>query len=226
MLSSILTQFSETGAITLPALLLCTVASIALGLAAAFVYMYKNTYSKGFALTLAILPAVVQLVIMLVNGNLGTGVAVAGAFSLVRFRSAAGSAREILAIFLAMALGLATGMGYVGIAGLFLVPVGGAILLLTRLRFGEDRSGRRRLKVLIPENLDYTGAFDDVFDAYCASASLESVKTTNLGSMFELHYLVTLKNGGDEKRFLDEIRCRNGNLNITCAHSAAEKEAL
>ena len=226
MLNSILTLFDAGGGITLPGLLLCTAASIALGLAAAAVYMYKNTYTKGFVLTLAILPAVVQLVIMLVNGNLGTGVAVAGAFSLVRFRSAAGSAREILAIFLAMALGLATGMGYLGIAALFLAVVGLVILLLAKTRFGEPQAAVRQLRVLIPENLDYTDVFDDLFTVYCEKNELERVKTTNLGSMFELQYTVTLRNPAAEKQFLDALRCRNGNLTITCARGCAGKEAL
>ena len=226
MLNNVLTLFEATGAITLPGLALCTAGSLVLGVAAALVYMYKNTYHKGFVLTLALLPAVVQLVIMLVNGNLGAGVAVAGAFSLVRFRSAPGSAREILGVFFAMAMGLATGMGYLGMAAVFLVMVGGAQMLLIALKFGQADPGERALKVVIPEDLDYTGVFDDLFGRYCAAAELERVRTTNLGSMYELQYHVRLNKAEEEKAFLDALRCRNGNLNITCGHVSAGKEGL
>lgn len=226
MLDNVLTLFESTGAITVMGLLVCTLASIVLGIAAALLYTFQNAASKGFVLTLALLPAVVQLVIILVNGNLGAGVAVAGAFSLVRFRSAPGSAREILGVFLAMAIGLATGMGYVGIAAIFLAVVGGAQLLLIALSFGEGNALERALRVVIPENLDYTHVFDDLFERYCASAELERVKTTNLGSMYELCYHIRLRRAEEEKAFLDAIRCRNGNLTIICGHLAAQKEAL
>lgn len=226
MLNSILTLFDASGAVTIAGLLLCTLSSLLLGTAAALLYLYRNSATKGFVVTLAVLPAVVQLVIMLVNGNLGTGVAVAGAFSLVRFRSAPGSAREILGIFLAMAIGLATGMGYLGIALLFLVVVGAAILLLTGSRFGEAGASERALKILIPESLDYTNVFDDLFAAYTTRCELIRVKTTNLGSMYELNYQLALKDPAAEKKFLDELRCRNGNLNITCARQTMGKDAL
>ena len=226
MLKNVLTLFEATGAVTLPGLLVCTLSALLLGVAAAFIYMYRNTFSKGFVLTLAILPAVVQLVIMLVNGNLGTGVAVAGAFSLVRFRSAPGSAREILGIFLAMAIGLAAGMGYLGIAVIFLSVTGAMQLLLISLRFGDTSASERSLRVVIPENLDYVHVFDDLFARYCLQTELVRVKTTNLGSMYELQYQIRLKRADEEKQLLDAIRCRNGNLNITCGHTAAGKEAL
>ncbi len=156
-----------------------------------------------------------QVIIMLVNGNIGTGVAVAGAFGLVRFRSAAGSAREISMIFLAMAIGLATGMGYFLIVALFFCIVAAFLLLLQRLRFGCEKENVRELKITIPETPDYDGLFDDLFRAYVSEAELERVKTSNMGTLYELDYKVILKDEHKTKAFLDELRSRNGNLNIS-----------
>jgi len=206
--------------------LVCLGASLVLGLVIACVYMYRNVYSKSFVVTLALLPAMVQTVIMLVNGNLGVGVAVMGTFSLVRFRSIPGSASEIAAIFFAMAVGLATGMGFVIYAVAFTVIIGAAIVLYHTLRFGESGGNRRTLKVVIPEDLDYTGIFDDVFASYTKKAALERVKTTNLGSLFELKYTIILKDVRQEKEFIDHLRERNGNLNITCSRIFSGKEEL
>nr|WP_283244894.1 DUF4956 domain-containing protein [Gehongia tenuis] len=212
--------------VTLPSLLLCILASLVLGVGIALIYMYKNVYSKNFVITLALLPAMVQIVIMLVNGNLGTGIAVMGAFSLVRFRSVPGSAREIGSIFFAMAVGLATGMGYLGIAFLFLVIVGLMTVLLVSIRFGEPRRREKELKITIPENLDYTGIFDDLFEKYTKSAELIRVRTTSMGSLYELSYHITLRKEGIEKEFIDEIRCRNGNLNIACGRAPVNRDEL
>lgn len=206
--------------------LLCTVMSLVMGFAVALVYMFRNTYSKNFAVTLALLPAMVQAVIMLVNGNLGTGVAVMGAFGLVRFRSAPGSAREIGAIFFAMAIGLATGMGYLAFALMFLGVIGGVMLILAATPFGEQRGGEKDLRITIPESLDYTGIFDDLFQNYATGAKLLRVKTTNMGSMYELQYHLTLRDETKEKEFLDAIRCRNGNLNIVCGRVASGREEV
>ena len=211
MLDSILTS-----GLTLPTFLICTAASLILGLLTALVCMYRQRCSRGFAVTLAILPAMVQMVILLVNGNIGAGVAVAGAFSLVRFRSAPGTGREISAIFLAMAIGLATGMGYVTLAVLFFLILAGVMLLLTAVKFGRGQEAARVLKITIPEDLDYDGLFDDLFERYTGSHSLEKVKTTNMGTLYELRYRITLKKEPVPKAFLDELRCRNGNLNIVC----------
>ena len=221
MLTSIITGTE----ITLSAFLACTLASLALGVGCALLCMYRNRYSQSFALTLAMLPAVVQIIIMLVNGNIGTGVAVAGAFGLVRFRSAPGSAREIGLLFLAMALGLATGMGYLAIAALFFLIMAAFTLLLLTLRFGGEKESERMLKITIPENLDYDGLFDDLFAQYTGSAQLEQVRTTNMGTLYELEYRIVLKGRTVSKEFLDALRCRNGNLNIVCGRFAT-KEAL
>ena len=196
--------------------LICTAVSVLLGVATALLACYRSRSTPGFAVTLAVLPAVVQLVIMLVNGNVGAGVAVAGAFSLVRFRSAPGTAKEIGVIFLAMALGLATGMGYVALAAGFFVIAAAVMLLLTRLNFCGKTSSERMLKITIPENLDYDGIFDDLFEQYTSAHTLEKVKTSNMGTLYELQYRVTLKTAGIPKEFLDALRCRNGNLNIVC----------
>ena len=211
MLDSILTS-----GLTLPTFLICTAASLILGLLTALVCMYRQRCSRGFAVTLAILPAMVQMVILLVNGNIGAGVAVAGAFSLVRFRSAPGTAREIGVLFLGMAIGLATGMGYVGLAVLTFVIVSAALMLLTALHLGGKPAGERILKITIPENLDYEGLFDDLFAQYTTAHTLVKVKTSNMGTLYELEYRVTLPEDCIPKAFLDALRCRNGNLNIVC----------
>ena len=214
-----------TTEITLPIFLLCSAASVQLGIAAAFVMTRGTHTTQSFCMTIAVLPLAVQMVIMLVNGNLGAGVAVAGAFGLVRFRSAPGSAREIAAIFFAMTLGLATGMGYLGLAALFFVLFSAAFLLLGALRFGKGDDTERILKITIPENLDYDGLFTDVFRRYLKSCALEQVKTTNMGTLYELQYRVVFRQAQISKAFLDELRCRNGNLNIVCAR-VSYKEAL
>ena len=211
--------------ITMTSFLICTGVSIILGIGIVLISMFKTKYSQSFAVTLAVIPAVVQLIIMLVNGNIGAGIAVAGAFSLVRFRSAPGSAREIGSIFLAMATGLATGMGYVAIAGIFFVIIAGFMLLMAAAGFGKGSSGERTLRITIPESLDYEGLFDDLFEEYTDGASLEKVKMTNVGTMYELSYEIKLKTDNVPKEFIDKLRCRNGNLNIICSREAL-KEAL
>ncbi len=211
--------------LTLSAFLICTLTSIVLGIGIAFVGMYRSRSTQSFAVALAILPVVVQLVIMLVNGNIGAGVAVAGAFSLVRFRSVPGTAREIGVLFMAMAIGLATGMGYVVLAAISFVIISAVILLLTVSGFGKAPAAERSLKITIPENLDYEGLFDDIFAKYAKSYSLMKVKTSNMGTLYELQYSIVLKDENVPKQFLDELRCRNGNLNIVCGREVA-KEAL
>ncbi len=209
--------------LTLTSFLICTGVSLLLGVGTALVVGYRSRSTQSLAVTLAILPAVVQAVIMLVNGSIGAGIAVAGAFSLVRFRSAPGTAREIAAIFLAMAIGLATGMGYVGMAALLFLILAGAMLALTALRFGQKEDAGRILKITIPEDLDYDGLFDDLFERYTTAHTLEKVKTTNMGTLYELRYRITLRQEPVPKVFLDELRCRNGNLNITCCREESHE---
>lgn len=209
--------------LTLTSFLICTGVSLLLGVGTALVAGYRSRSTQSLAITLAILPAVVQAVIMLVNGSIGAGIAVAGAFSLVRFRSAPGTAREIAAIFLAMAIGLATGMGYVGLAALLFLILAGAMLALTVLRFGQKEDAGRILKITIPEDLDYDGLFDDLFERYTTAHTLEKVKTTSMGTLYELRYRITLRQEPVPKVFLDELRCRNGNLNITCCREESHE---
>lgn len=209
--------------LTLTSFLICTGVSLLLGVGTALVAGYRSRSTQSLAVTLAILPAVVQAVIMLVNDSIGAGIAVAGAFSLVRFRSAPGTAREIAAIFLAMAVGLAAGMGYVGLAALLFLILAGAMLALTALRFGQKEDAGRILKITIPEDLDYDGLFDDLFERYTTAHTLEKVKTTNMGTLYELRYRITLRQEPVPKVFLDELRCRNGNLNITCCREESHE---
>jgi len=223
MLESMLSASAD---ITLVQYLILTGVSLVLGLISALVYMYQNTYTKGFVLSLVLLPTVVQTVILLVSGNLGAGVAVAGTFSLVRFRSVPGGAREIAAIFAAMAIGLATGMGYIAVAALLTIAVGSVSLILVKLKFGDQDVNNRRVKVTMPENLDYNKVFDDVFSEYTTRTELRKVKTTNLGSMFELQYEVTLRDPAQEKAFIDALRTRNGNLNILLSRTPGNSEEL
>ncbi len=196
--------------------LLCLGCSLVLGLIMAFAYMYRTRYTKSFVVTLALLPAVVCIVIMMVNGNVGTGVAVAGAFSLVRFRSVPGTAKEICTLFLAMGAGLIVGMGYLGFAALFTLVMCAVFLLYNRLDLGEKKNNAayKTLTITIPEDLDYTGVFDDIFTEYTSAHDLIRVKTTNMGSMFRLTYHITLKDITEEKEMIDRLRQRNGNLEI------------
>lgn len=196
--------------------LLCIAAAIVIGLLLTAVYMHKSRYTKSFVTTLALLPAVVSVVIMMVNGNVGTGVAVAGTFSLVRFRSVPGTAKEISALFLAMGTGLVVGMGYIAYAFLFAIVLGLATLVYNQLDFGLSKKGQlyKTLHITIPEDLNYSVVFDEVFLDYTSSYELVQVKTTNMGSLFRLTYNLTLTQKGIEKEFIDKLRCRNGNLEI------------
>lgn len=197
--------------------LLCIGCSLLLGLVLALCYMFRTRYTKSFIVTLALLPSVVCVVIMMVNGNVGAGVAVAGAFSLVRFRSVPGTAKEIAMLFLAMSAGLIAGMGYLGYALLFTVILCALTILYGCLDLGSKKNAAvyKTLHITIPESLDYTGVFDCVLTAYCASYELIRVKTANMGSMFRLTYDLKLQDASKEKEMIDKLRCHNGNLEIT-----------
>ena len=195
--------------------LVCTLTAVALGIMIAAAFRYKHKMTKGFMTTLSLLPAVVEVVILLVNGNLGTGVAVMGAFSLVRFRSVPGSAKDICAIFLAMASGLAAATGYIAIAFTFTILVCILNIIYTALPIDEKDNDEKLLRVTIPEGLDYNSVFDDLFEKYLTSSTLDCVKTTNMGSLFKLDYTIKSKSPDDERKLIDEIRTRNGNLEIS-----------
>ena len=192
-------------------------ASLVLGALIAVTYMFRTRYTRSFVVTLALLPAIIAMIILMVNGNVGTGVAVAGAFSLVRFRSVPGTAREILMIFLAMAPGLITGMGYLGVATVFTIIMCLAFIAAGALELGAKSNADRykTFRIVIPEDLDYTGVFDDLFGEYTSGTELTQVKTVNMGSMYKLTYDVVLKDPSLEKELIDKIRCRNGNLEVS-----------
>ncbi len=188
--------------------------SIVLGLIIALVHIKTTNYTKNFIITLTLLPVLVQIVIMLVNGNLGTSVAILGAFSLVRFRSIPGNSREIISVFFAMVVGLAIGTGYLILASIFTIIVCLVIIITSKTPFGEVNKLERKLKILIPENLNYIEIFDEVFDRYTKKHQLIRSKTVNMGSIYEVDYYITLKKGINEKDFIDELRIKNGNLKI------------
>lgn len=186
--------------------------------------MFTSTLN-GIEGTLTIQSALLCTIVSLVH-NVGTSVAVLGTFSLIRFRSVPGSSREIVSIFFSMAVGLATGMGFLTFAAMMTVLTGVVFLLLMKAPFGESGSKEKDLRITIAENLDYTGIFEDIFQKYTSKCSLQRVKTTNLGSMYELDYHITLKDASQEKEMIDAIRCRNGNLTIICGRRSSIQEEL
>ena len=209
-----------------PGAMICTLCSLILGIIIALAYKIQDKASKNFLVSLTVMPVIVQIVIMLVNGNLGAGVAIMGAFSLIRYRSAPGSAKEIAAVFLSMAIGICTGMGYVAFGAVMTLIICGVLILFSKTALLGKSGSEKQLKVTIPENLDYSGIFDDIFEKYTLANSLEKVKTVNLGSMYELVYRITEKDEKQEKQMLDEIRCRNGNLTVICGKVPVNSESL
>lgn len=209
---------SSTSALSPSSVFLCIAAALAYGIVIALIYMRASErYSKGYVVTLALLPVLVQAIILMTSGSLGTAVAVMGTFSLVRFRSAPGTANEIVSLLFAMAVGLACGMGQIAFGAVLTVIVAALYIVLMKTPFGERRAAEKHLKIRIPEDIDYTSVFDDVFDRYTVSARLRKVKTVNLGSMYDLEYDVVLKDGSEEKQMIDDLRVRNGNLQIVMA---------
>lgn len=200
--------------------------ALVLGILIALLYKRGTVYVENLSVVLAVLPLMISTVIMIVNGNLGTSVAVLGAFGLVRFRSAPGSAREIGFIFYAMAVGLAAGMGFLTMAVLITLVIGAVLFVLEKIRFGDHASKERELRITIPEDLNYNGIFDESFEAYTKYAHLERVKTTNMGTMYELSYRIEMKDEADQKALIDELRCRNGNLGIILGLVQRERNEL
>lgn len=208
--------------------LLCVGVSLVMGLILCLMVLWRARSSESFAITLALLPASVCVVIMMVNGNIGAGVAVAGAFGLVRFRSAAGTGREISAVFIAMGAGLIAGMGYLAYAVLFTLVLGLMMMAYTAAHLGSSRGSRqyRQLRITIPESLNYVNVFDPVLESYTSEYTLKQVKTTNMGSMFRLTYDIVIREGLPEKNLLDELRCLNGNLEISLCCQESENSGL
>lgn len=205
---------------------ICLGLALALGLIMALCYMYKNDYSKSFVITIATLPSIVAVLIMLVSGNLAAAVSVGGVFALTRFRSNQGTSREITHIFLSMAVGLTLGLGYVWVAVLLVTVIETLSIIFNITGFGRSSSNKRTLKIVIPEGLDYTGLFDDLFEKYTTSSELINVKLKNLGTMLHLTYTITLRNGINEKEFIDEIRVRNANLDIVCSKIVSNSDDI
>ena len=221
------TDTATTSTVSLVPFLASVGVALALGLALALIYCFRSRHTRSFVITMVTLPAIVAVVITMINGNIGAGIAVAGSFSLVRFRSVPGQARDIAFVFLAMCVGLVCGMGYLGIAGIVTALIGGVNLLLQATGFG--RAGAtvdRTLRITVPEDLDHTHLFDDLFDRFTTYHELRSVKTTNMGSLYKLIYNVGLSDPDQERAFIDELRCRNGNLEIAIAHQGVDNGEL
>lgn len=220
--TSIMQSGTTATTVSVPQMLACIGASLALGIVIALAYMWGQRHTRSFALALAMLPSIVCVVIMMVNGNVGAGVAVAGTFSLVRFRSAPGTGRDIAFVFLAMCVGLVTGMGYLALALLVTATIGGAYLLLSATPFGRKADHERTLLVSVPESMDYVGMLDDLLETYTTHHELKSVKTGAMGTVYKLTYSVGSKGATQDKQLIDEIRCRNGNLEVALAEPISE----
>ena len=215
-----------SGSLTVGQFLIAVSVSMVLGLFVSLYYMYKSQHTKSLAVSLVLIPAIETVIIMMVNGNLGAGIAVAGSFALIRFRSVKGSAKELTCIFLAMSIGIVCGTGYVAIATLFTLILLAVSFILTSLGFGKEGNNEKYLKITVPESLNYAEAFEEVLNKYTSRHELISIKTLNLGSLFRVEYDVNLKDLKDTKKMIDELRTRNGNLEIMCGSKAGEKEEL
>lgn len=230
MLDSLFTTAPDQSvSISYQTALISILVSLILGLVISFIYMYSDKdkrYSVKFAFSLVLLPAVVAIVIMLVGSNIARAFSMAGAFALVRFRSVPGDSKDISTVFFAMSIGLATGLGYIYFAVIATVIIGAVYFILRRIEYGSFGANTKILKITIPENMNYQGAFDDLFSEYTSGTKLDMVRTTNMGSLFELTYIVRMKKNADEKKFIDEIRCRNGNLNIVLCMDSLQREML
>ena len=210
-----------------PAMMLLAIGvSLLLGLVVAKVYQFKTVYSKSFVMSLALLPTLIAIVIFLVNGSLGAGVAVMGAFSLIRFRSAPGGAKELVSIFLVMTIGIAIGMGYLVFATVFTLIMSLVMLLLEVVNFGQMKHSMRQLTVVIPESLDYESIFDDIFNKAANHVELANVKTSDMGSLFKIKYIIQLNGRMTEKELIDTLRTRNGNLEIAISRYITKENEL
>ncbi len=226
MLDFLVQSVMTDGVVTFQSFVISSVTAIILGIIVALTFTVRGKATSSFTFALALMPLAVQVVIMIVNNNIGTGIAVAGAFNLVRFRSAPGSAKEIAAIFIAMGIGLACGAGFVWVAAMLCVIACLLTLLYSVLRFGEPRKAVRVLKIFIPESLDYTDIFADIFGEYTQSAEMVQVRTANMGSLYKLSYHIVMKDSRKEKEMLDKIRCRNGNLDVSLGRVEDTQEVL
>lgn len=214
------------GTLTLGLFLIAVIASMVFGLINSLAFMYKNTYTKSFITALILIPAVETVVIMLVNDNIGVGLSVAGSFALIRFRSVKGNAKELSAVFIAMTIGIVCGTGYVALAGVFTLLLAIVTILITLTGFGKQSENERYLKITMPESLNYDEAFDDILKKYTKSYELDCIKTLTLGSLFRADYKIVMKDSKQTKKMIDEIRTRNGNLEIMCGKSSTDRDEL
>ena len=230
ILGSIFTEETTMASITTMDFLICAVFAIVLGLIVGLVSSYKNETSKGFLVAMALLPVIVATVILLVNGNMGAAVAVFGVFSLVRFRSIPGTAKDIVTVFEAMAIGLACGMGFVGLACLMVLIVSIVTIVYASLpdsmkpQAKKEKAAPKTLRIVVPEDVDYDHEFDEVLNKYCTEWKMTSVETTNMGSLFQVKYSIQLIDEGASKQFIDDLRCLNGNLRVSLNTAAKSKE--
>lgn len=215
---------STTTGLSITTGLICAGVALALGVVIAITHMKTSQTTKGFLVTLATLPLLVMAVMIMINGNLGTSIAILGAFSLIRFRSIQGKAKDLLSVFFAMMVGLACGMGHVLFAVVITIISVIAIAFFTYTHFLEPNKKQRVLKIMVPEDLDYEEVFDEIFAKYTSRVDLVQMKTMNMGSLYKLTYDITMKNGVKEKEFLDEIRIKNCNLKVLLSHPCMEEE--
>lgn len=223
--------FSNTvsESLTFGGAMMIILSALALGLGISLVYIYthkKEEYSSGFTIALIILPAIIAMIIFLVGSNVARAFSLAGAFSLIRFRSAPGDSKDIAYVFFTLAIGLACGMGYIGYAGFFAVILCSAMIILEKVRFGGKSENLMRLKIVMPEDMDYQGVFDEILKEYTITCALRKVKTTDFGSLFEISYDITMKDMADSKAFIDKLRCKNGNLSIVLSLREDSKPAV
>ena len=219
---------STTGeSFTLTNALIVLATSISLGLVISFAYMKtnkKNGYNSGFTTTLVMLPVIISIIILLVGNNVARAFSLAGAFSIIRFRSAPGDPKDISYIFFTLAVGLTCGMGYIGYAVIFTVTLCALMFVLDLLKFASPKGKSMHLKITIPEDLNYDGVFDKILNEYTNSYHIERIRTRDFGALFELNYMIQLKDNINQKQFLDELRCRNGNLNLSLTLSGFEEK--
>ena len=226
MLSQLFYDVFTDAAVDPAMMMLAIGVSLLLGLVIAKVYQFKTVYSKSFVMSLALLPTLIAIVIFLVNGSLGAGVAVMGAFSLIRFRSAPGGAKEQVSIFLVMTIGIAIGMGYLVFAIVFTLIMSLVMLLLEVVNFGQMKHSMRQLTIVIPESLDYESIFDDIFNKAANHVELANVKTSDMGSLFKIKYIIQLNGRMTEKELIDALRTRNGNLEIAISRYITKENEL
>ena len=214
----------DTGNLSFATYAIITLAAFLSGTVTALAANYRNRASKSFVAALVLLPVIVETIVLMVNGNIGTGIAISGAFSLVRFRSAPGKARDMVLIFLAMTCGVACAAGYIGVALVFALIVSLVLIVIMSIPLKEERT--QQLRITIPESLNFTDVFDEVFEKYLSYHEMVSVKTTNMGSLFRLVYRVEMKRGANMKQFMDELRIRNGNLEISLMENTEGNDEL